>query len=44
MNKFETLEKSPFAAASIGQVHIGFLKESNEKCAVKIQVTSFKIL
>lgn len=37
MNKFETLEKSPFAAASIGQVHIGFLKESNEKCAVKIQ-------
>lgn len=44
MDKFESLEKSPFAAASIGQVHIGHLKGSNEKCAVKIQVNIFKII
>lgn len=37
MRLFESLEKSPFAAASIGQVHVGFLKDSNEKCAIKIQ-------
>ncbi len=37
MRLFESLEKNPFAAASIGQVHMGFLKETNEKVAVKIQ-------
>jgi len=37
MRLFESLEKSPFAAASIGQVHRGFLKDTNEKVAVKIQ-------
>ena len=38
MDKFESLEKSPFAAASIGQVHLAYLKDTNEKCAIKIQV------
>lgn len=37
MDKFESLEKSPFAAASIGQVHLAYLKDTNEKCAIKIQ-------
>lgn len=38
MDKFETFEKSPFAAASIGQVHLATIKNTNEKVAVKIQV------
>ena len=38
MDKFEVFEKTPFAAASIGQVHMAQLKGSNEKIAVKIQV------
>jgi hypothetical protein len=38
MDKFETFEKTPFAAASIGQVHMAQLKGSNEKVAIKIQV------
>lgn len=37
MEIFESLDKSPFAAASIGQVHLGYLKDTNDKCAVKIQ-------
>ena len=38
MDKYETFEKSPFAAASIGQVHLATIKNTNEKVAVKIQV------
>jgi len=43
MDKFETFEKTPFAAASIGQVHMAQLKGSNEKVAIKIQVILQKI-
>lgn len=38
MDKFEVFEKEPFAAASIGQVHLAVLKGTKEKVAVKIQV------
>ena len=38
MDRFENFEKSPFAAASIGQVHLAEVKNTNEKVAVKIQV------
>lgn len=41
MNRFENFEKNPFAAASIGQVHLAELKGTNEKVAVKIQVIKF---
>jgi aarF domain-containing kinase len=37
MDKFEFFETKPFAAASIGQVHLAQLKGSNEKLAIKIQ-------
>ena len=37
MDKFEFLDTKPFAAASIGQVHLGQLKNSPEKLAIKIQ-------
>lgn len=37
MRLFESLEHSPFAAASIGQVHRAYLKETGEKIALKIQ-------
>jgi aarF domain-containing kinase len=37
LDKFETFDKSPFAAASIGQVHLGELKNTKEKVAIKIQ-------
>lgn len=37
MDKFEFFDKQPFAAASIGQVHLAQIKGSNEKVAVKIQ-------
>ncbi len=36
-DKFEFFEDKPFAAASIGQVHLGQLKGSGEKVAIKIQ-------
>ena len=36
MDKFESFEKTPFAAASIGQVHLAKLK-TGEVVAVKIQ-------
>ena len=36
MDKFESFEKTPFAAASIGQVHMAILK-TGEKVAIKIQ-------
>ena len=36
MDKFESFEKTPFAAASIGQVHLAKLK-TGEKVAIKIQ-------
>lgn len=39
MDRFEMFEKTPFAAASIGQVHMAYLKGTNEKVAIKIQVT-----
>lgn len=34
---FDGFESKPIAAASIGQVHIAFLKKTGEKVAVKIQ-------
>ncbi|CAF1005696.1 unnamed protein product [Brachionus calyciflorus] len=37
LDKFEFFDKSPFAAASIGQVHLAQIKGTNEKVAVKIQ-------
>ena len=37
MSRFRVLEKEPFAAASIGQVHYGELAEGGEQVAVKIQ-------
>lgn len=37
MEKFESFEKKPFAAASIGQVHLAKLKGSNEEVAIKLQ-------
>jgi predicted unusual protein kinase regulating ubiquinone biosynthesis (AarF/ABC1/UbiB family) len=37
MKHFTSLEKSPFAAASIGQVHLAHLANSGDKCALKIQ-------
>ncbi|RNA25866.1 aarF domain-containing kinase 4-like [Brachionus plicatilis] len=37
LDKFEHFERTPFAAASIGQVHWAVLKESGERVAVKIQ-------
>lgn len=36
-SKFESFEDKPFAAASIGQVHKGVLKDGRE-VAVKLQV------
>lgn len=37
MDKFEFFDEKPFAAASIGQVHLAQLKGASEKVAVKIQ-------
>jgi aarF domain-containing kinase len=37
MQRFEFFDKTPFAAASIGQVHLAQLKGTDEKVAVKIQ-------
>jgi aarF domain-containing kinase len=37
MDKFEYFDEKPFAAASIGQVHLAQLKGSSERLAVKIQ-------
>lgn len=37
MDKFEYFDKTPFAAASIGQVHLAQLKGSSDKLAIKIQ-------
>jgi aarF domain-containing kinase len=37
LKHFSHFEQKPFAAASIGQVHVGVLKETNAKVAVKIQ-------
>jgi aarF domain-containing kinase len=37
MDKFEFFDSKPFAAASIGQVHLAQLKNSSERVAVKIQ-------
>lgn len=37
MDKFELFDERPFAAASIGQVHLGQLKGSQDKVAIKIQ-------
>ncbi len=36
-DKFEFFDERPFAAASIGQVHLAQLKGSNDRQAVKIQ-------
>jgi ubiquinone biosynthesis protein len=36
-NIFSKLEEKPLASASIGQVHIGYLRSNNKKVAVKIQ-------
>lgn len=37
MDKFEFFDTQPFAAASIGQVHLAHVKGASEKVAVKIQ-------
>jgi aarF domain-containing kinase len=37
MDKFEVFETRPFAAASIGQVHLATLKTTGQRVAVKIQ-------
>ena len=37
MEKFDSFEHTPFAAASIGQVHLAQMKGSPEKLAIKIQ-------
>lgn len=37
LDKFEIFDKSPFAAASIGQVHWAELKGTGERVAIKIQ-------
>ena len=37
LSKFESFDKTPFAAASIGQVHLAYMKGTNEKVAIKIQ-------
>lgn len=37
MKHFHRLDQKPFAAASIGQVHFGVLKENNANVAIKIQ-------
>ncbi|UCE37319.1 MAG: AarF/ABC1/UbiB kinase family protein [Thermoplasmata archaeon] len=39
---FEFFDKSPIAAASIGQVHVGILKGTKEKVAVKVQRPDIK--
>jgi ubiquinone biosynthesis protein len=39
---FQSFEKEPVAAASIGQVHAGVLLKTNEKVAVKIQRPDIK--
>ena len=37
MKLFSQFDIKPFAAASIGQVHLAILKETNKKVAVKVQ-------
>ena len=37
MDKFEFFDEKPFAAASIGQVHLAQVKGAQDKVAVKIQ-------
>ena len=37
LKHFSSFEQIPFAAASIGQVHIAYAKETNKKLAVKVQ-------
>lgn len=37
MDKFEFFDEKPFAAASIGQVHLAQVKGTQDKVAVKIQ-------
>ncbi len=39
---FESFDESPIAAASIGQVHAGILRETKEKVAVKVQRPDIK--
>jgi ubiquinone biosynthesis protein len=39
---FETFDPEPIASASIGQVHVGVLKGTNEKVAVKVQRPDIK--
>ncbi len=39
---FQSFEKEPVAAASIGQVHAGVLLKTNEKVAVKVQRPDIK--
>lgn len=42
MRHFARLDSSPFAAASIGQVHLAELRDSGDKCALKIQYPGVK--
>jgi ubiquinone biosynthesis protein len=39
---FESFEEEPIAAASIGQVHVGVIKGTREKVAVKVQRPDIK--
>lgn len=41
-NPFSSFEETPLASASIGQVHIAYLKDTNEKVAVKLRRKDIK--
>ncbi len=42
VNPFVFFENDPIASASIGQVHVGYLKENNVKVAVKLRRVGIK--
>lgn len=40
---FERFDQEPFASASVGQVHVAYLRENGEKVAVKVQRPSVEL-